>query len=363
MKKPKIFLFGVNSASVLNSLTNGFKQTGIPVKSLSFDFKRSSYNNYDLVECICTNNNPGKLMIAYYKLKGIIKIIKYCFWCDVIHVYGGISKLPFLIISKIVKFKYVTFVGSDIRNAAIELTINPYYKYAYNNDKYEYKLPEESNDPIAVQKYLARLNFKFIVWDIYYFLDKNIIGEFQIIPHASANIDRENNNYMAPNKKPLIVHSPSAGIAKGTQFVLDAVEKLLAEKIEFDFRLIENISNAAYQQLLSQCDIYVDQFIWGAYGVATQQALQMGKVVVCYINKPQLQIYGDEVPIQNATIDNLAEILEKLIKDPDLRNEIGKKSIAYYNKMHSPEAVANKMIKAYNNLSDNKLLNLKTCVA
>ncbi len=64
---------------------------------------------------------------------------------------------------------------------------------------------------------------------------------------------------------------------------MKAVEKLKEKNIPFEFKLLKNIPNEEYQQLVMEADIYVDQLIWGGYGVAAQQALQMGKVVVAYM--------------------------------------------------------------------------------
>ena len=172
------------------------------------------------------------------------------------------------------------------------------------------------------------------------------------MPHASINNLPANFKKNKTGENVLIIHSPTAPVAKGTEFVLKAIERLKEKNIPFEFKLLKNIPNEEYQQLLMEEDIYVDQLIWGAYGIAAQQALQMGKVVVAYIAPVRIKLFGDDLPVQNANIDNLVEVLEKLIINSELRKRISGKSVLYYEKMHQPGSVARKMLATYETLSE-----------
>lgn len=351
--RPKVLLYGTNCASVINSLTIGLKKINIPVKSITFDFNRSVYNNYSEIECICVDNHPGKIKQYLYKVKGLIILIRYLLWCDIAHVYGNRGKLSYWLIAKLAKYKFVTFVGSDIRIPEIELRINPFYKYAFHNDDYECK-DESNNDSDKLVRYLGKLDYGFIVWDTEIYINRKITSKVGIVPHASVNKPQYDfAKSISPGKKVIIIHSPTAPVAKGTEFVLKAIEKLKEANLPFEFKLLKNLPNEEYQQLIMEADIYVDQLIWGAYGVAAQQALQMGKVVVAYMTPERLKIYGDNLPVQNATIDNLAETLKKLISDSELRRQISRQSILYFENMHNADNVATKMLATY------KLLNEK----
>ncbi|HET7643643.1 MAG TPA: glycosyltransferase [Nitrososphaeraceae archaeon] len=351
--KPKVLLYGTNYASVINSLAIGFKRINIPVKSISFDYKRSSYNNYSEIKCICTDNHPGRVKLHLYKIKGLLILIRYLLWCDVVHIYGSSSKPFYWLIAKLAKFKFVTFVGSDIRVPEVELNSNPFFKYAYYNKGYEYK-KESNNDANSIVQYLTSLNYRFIVWDTEIFIDRKITTKVGIVPHASVN--NPQNGFIIKtetDKKVLIIHSPTAPIAKGTEFVMKAIKKIKEKNLPFEFKLLKNLPNEEYQQLLMEADIYIDQLIWGGYGVAAQQALQMGIVVVAYITPERLNIYGDNSPVQNANIHNLAEVLERLIRDSELRKQISKKSVLYFQNVHQPDNVAKKMLATYKFLNQN----------
>jgi glycosyltransferase involved in cell wall biosynthesis len=347
--KPKVLLYGTNYASVINSLARGFAESGVPVRAVSFDYKRSQYNIYSCINCICGVNNPGRLRLMFYKIKGLFVVIRHLLWCDVAHIYGSHGRFIFWVIGKLAKNKFVTFLGSDIRVAKKELAVNPYYQFAFYNKDYENKA-DGTNDADALVKYLHDLGYAFIVWDVGMFINRAITNKVAIVPHASVNmVDAPLPATDAGDKKVLIIHSPTAPVSKGTDFVLNAISKLKEKNIPFEFTILRNLTNEKYQQALQEADIYVDQLIWGAYGVATQQALQMGKVVVAYLAPERVrELYGEEVPIQNATIDNLAEVLEKLVNDKALRMQLAERSRAYYQKMHEPQKVAVKMLAAYN---------------
>ena len=143
----------------------------------------------------------------------------------------------------------------------------------------------------------------------------------------------------ADNSRPFIVHSTTAPIAKGTPAVLKAIERL-KDRYEFDFQLIQNVSRKDALKIMQQADIYLDQFVLGDFGMASIEAMAFGKPVVCYV-KPSLQnVYGDQLPIVNATQDNLVDHLERLICDGRLRYAIGQQSYDYVSSTNDMKIVA-----------------------
>ena len=70
-----------------------------------------------------------------------------------------------------------------------------------------------------------------------------------------------------------------------------------------------------------------------------------------YLTPHRIEMYGADCPVQNATINSLPEVLEKLILDVEGRQRIAAASIEYYQKQHKPSVVANKMLIAYQKLS------------
>ncbi|MEO5999798.1 MAG: hypothetical protein ABIO79_12715 [Ferruginibacter sp.] len=359
----KILILGANHASTMNSLKIGFDEVGIKCKALSFDKYRSEYNNYDKIECLYPeeDKNSGRIKKAlqwrYLYFVGIFLYIKRLMWANVVIYYSHPSynilrkkrkhfSWELLMIKVFVKKRYVWFTGSDIRDPEVELSINPYFKYAWGNKNYEYKNWESSKNSFRVQRLFSRNKFKAIVWDQYPFLNPLLFGSYLTIPHASVStITLEKGINVVKN----IVHAPTAPCAKGSEFIFAAIEKLKQHRSDFNFTLLHKMTNSAYQKSIEEADILIDQLIWGAYGVATQQALQSGKVVVCYLLENRIKtIYGESCPVINANIDNLFLVLDNLLDMEDF-NEIKNKGKKYYREMHSPSSVVKKLLNEINN--------------
>jgi glycosyltransferase involved in cell wall biosynthesis len=145
----------------------------------------------------------------------------------------------------------------------------------------------------------------------------------------------------------IIAHAPSAPVAKGTKYVLRAVENLRKE-YKIEFVLIQNMPLSLALKTIRDCDIYVDQMIWGGYAVTSQQAMALGKPIVCYL-KPVLSenLYPEDIPVVNATVDNLEDKLAELIRNPSLRHELGKRSRHYVEKYHDHIWVAERLVEIY----------------
>jgi glycosyltransferase involved in cell wall biosynthesis len=146
--------------------------------------------------------------------------------------------------------------------------------------------------------------------------------------------------------RPLIVHSPTAPVAKGTQFILEAIASLRTTH-EFDFVLVQNMSRGAALDVMKRCDIFIDQLVLGAYGYASVEAMAFGKPVICYINPITGTNYPAELPIMNADPNNIREKLAELIDDGNRRNELGHRGRAYVEKHHDGAKVALDLIDIY----------------
>ena len=358
----KILLLGHNHASTMNSLKIGLEEIGLEVTAISYDVYRTIYCNYDKIHCVY----PGfiqslprvlrALLWRFYALKSLpwfkrkikesdmviyFSIPSYTLFYD--HTFKSSYELK--LIDKFVKKKYVWFTGSDIRNPEAELKIDPYFKLAWNDPAYEYRYKESAGNSNRLQALFKKYHFKPIVWDMSDSINRSIFLDHLIVPHASVSdtkISKETSRIQ-------IVHAPSAPVAKGSHFISLAIERLKKERDDFDFHRLQNISNKEYQQRLGEADILIDQVIWGGYGVASQQALQVGKVVLAYLWDSRIKrIYGTDCPVINASPDTLYDKLKEVLDSNDL-NEIKRRGQEFYNKMHSPKAVAQKLMEVIKN--------------
>jgi hypothetical protein len=85
-----------------------------------------------------------------------------------------------------------------------------------------------------------------------------------------------------------IGHAPSHRAVKGTDRIVEAVEQLRAEGWEFEFVLIEGLSNEQAKAAYEELDLVVDQIYAGWYGGLAVEVMALGKPVVAYIRHDDL---------------------------------------------------------------------------
>ncbi|MEJ2568340.1 MAG: glycosyltransferase family 1 protein, partial [candidate division WOR-3 bacterium] len=122
------------------------------------------------------------------------------------------------------------------------------------------------------------------------------------------------------NKKLTICHAPTKRYLKGTDYVLKAVNGL-KNKYDFEFLLIENTPHKEVLKIKErQCDVLVDQLtdLGGfGYGMNSMESLSMGIPCITYIN-PQYEKFLKVHPFINANKENIKEVLEKILKNPEI---------------------------------------------
>jgi hypothetical protein len=282
--------------------------------------------------------------------------VKWILWADVIHWYFSSKMLPFGLDLKLIKVlnkpAVVEWLGSDIRIPEIEFADNPYYRKVFKNG-YEYQT-ESYHRSRETQRRFVRAGFlPLTIPCMIQYLQKDLcpqfckVGQRIMLTHLTPC-------YPNPEKRnPLVVHAPSAPVAKGTPAVLIAIEQL-KKKYDFEFVLIQGMPRKKALEIVQAADIYLDQFIIGYYGMAAIEAMAFGKPVLCYLKPSLIHEVPPDLPIINANPDNLAEILEPLLQDGKLRQEIGERSRIYVEKYHDAVKWAYMLLDIYRELIEKK---------
>lgn len=274
-------------------------------------------------------------------------------WADVLHWHYGTTALPFHLdlhwARLLRKPGVVEFWGSDIRIPQVEAADNPYY--ARLGASYEYAGAESEANSRRTQALFARTGMACVIscHSLRPHLQVDLFPRPYLVRQRVWLPDFTPHPPDPHNRRPLLVHSPSAPIAKGTPAVLAAVEKLKS-RYDFDFRLIQNMPRTQALRVASDADIYLDQFVLGGYGLAALEAMALAKPVVLYTKPSLLAQYPAELPVINATQDNLAEALEPLLADGALRHAVGLRSRAYVERYHDATAAARQLISIYRDL-------------
>jgi len=151
----------------------------------------------------------------------------------------------------------------------------------------------------------------------------------------------------SPGRTLRVGHAPNHAHFKGTQFLVDAIERLKAQGYAIELISITGVANAEVIALFKSCDVVADQFIAGFHGYTALEAMALGKPVLCYLRDPQAAIDPANCPMINCSPDTIGDVLRNCLDgDFDLA-ELGRRSRSYIEHYYSLEAVAIRLGKLY----------------
>ncbi len=352
----KVLLLPFNIASkgaitidALNRI-NGVEAKGVFVnknsKVASSDFARH-FNVYSF------RKDPIGWFSTY--IKKSIYINKMIKWADVLHWIwdsGFSSQWDLKLARSLGKPGIIEWSGSDIRYPERNFEINPYASLLYNPE-YEYRQIETKENSFRRQEKFSKMGFAPLVtpeMDLY--IRKDLFSKSYITLHRLNIKDFRGSNL--GNTKPLIVHSPTRRMTKGTKYILEAVEQLKND-FDFEFKLLEGIPREDTLKIIASCDIFIDQLLLGSYGMASCEAMSMSKPVLCYIMK---SVYDNglplECPIINTNPDSIKNDLALLLGDSSYRETVGKKSRQYAENFLDVDIQAKELVKIYGEVISRK---------
>jgi len=342
----------MNIASQISTTVRALRDIGVDAQGMVIDNSIIQGN-----EGI---RNFETISLRRHPLRGAIRrlLIIYEFqtairWADVIHWHFNASVLPKDLDLKYINFlnkpRIVEFWGSDVRIPEIASADNPYIAKLYR----EYpELTSGARDrSIQTQMRFSRYGFECLLpgAEIYPYINESIFPTPYKIK-ARLIISDFIPKYPDPAKKrPVIAHAPSHKGKKGTNAVLWAIDHL-KKRYDFEFRVIHGVNHAEAINIISNCDVMVDQFVAGAHGLASLEAMALGKPTLCYIKPSLVETFPPDFPIVNANQDNLSEVLGKLLENGALRHQIGRQSRAYVEKYHDAHKMAHDLVKIYEEL-------------
>ena len=241
----------------------------------------------------------------------------------------------------------VEWLGSDIRNPLIEFKDNPYFREAYPLF-YDLAPEQVADNTIQMQKRFATAGFETVLCaDMQKYIAANTFKQSHFI---RQRINLNNFPLSLPSSsenKPVLVHAPSKTDIKGTHFVLKAIEALKAQNLSFEFVLIQNQTHENALKAIQNCDIFIDQFIVGSYGMAAIEAMAYGKPVITYVKQANWVDYPENCPIVNTKGEDLTDALKDLIQNADRRQILGQSSRAYIEQYHDTKVVVPDLIEIY----------------
>jgi len=131
--------------------------------------------------------------------------------------------------------------------------------------------------------------------------------------------DARSVSFNVPRREvPRIVHIPSRSGIKGTSFILEALEELKKEKVQFEFEFISGVPNEIVLEKLQDADILIDEIYLHGPGTLSLEGIASG----CAVATKTIKGEAYEEVICNIDLDNLKEKIRRLIQDMDYRVRI-----------------------------------------
>jgi glycosyltransferase involved in cell wall biosynthesis len=370
-----VFVVGVRDMKVLHLPTNVASQISASVRALGalgVDARGLVWNNgpycdpreLGLHEGVSLRRSPVRGVAA--RLRWWRELRRAVDWADVVHWHSNSRVLPLGLdlhaICASGKPRLVEFWGSDIRIPEREANRNPFYASATGvspvahgqnaRGTHGQHARDAFTASLAVQRRFARAGFTCLLPGPE--LRCHVEADwFPAVHDTRARVmlcDYEPAYPPSETAEPLVVHAPSHRGRKGTDAVLGAVETLRRRGRRFRFELVDGRPRAESLEVVRRCDVFLDQFVVGAYGLAAIEAMALGKPCVGYILPELRDAYPPELPIVQADENDLADVLDRLLADGAARNALGRRGRAYVEQYHDALMIGRQLIEIYERL-------------
>jgi hypothetical protein len=351
----RIWHVPVNYGSLPASTVRLLRQTGLDARGLFFSSVTLRTDDGSTVIYGAPPRQP--LAFAFSRTRWISTFLGelHAFRPDIIHWYFGKPALPLAFDLSLVQHmdipRLVEWQGSDIRSPSVESRDNPWYAQALR-EGYEYASVESDATSEARQRRFARTGFASVApLGMLQYVRDEIFTETHVIRQRLLLSEYDPVPPSLSASRPLVVHSSSAPIAKGTPAVLAAVKRL-EKDYDFTFKLIQNMPRAEALDWVRRADIFLDQFVLGDFGMAALEAMALGKPVIGFIKPALKAVYPADLPILIAAQDSLADVLSNLLRDPARRHALGLAGRAYMESHYQPASLAAELSNLYQQVID-----------
>lgn len=161
-----------------------------------------------------------------------------------------------------------------------------------------------------------------------------------------------------------IIHTPNHRGFKGTEFIINVVEKLRSEGYQVELILLEGVPNDKVCEIMRTADILVEQLVIPAYALSAIEGMATGIPVISNLdNEDYLDVFRkysflDKCPICSTSIDTLYKNLKYLVEHPEVRENLGNAGRKYVEQYHSYKTTQFLFGNIYSKILDKKDIDL-----
>lgn len=265
--------------------------------------------------------------------------------------------------------KLYFFLNDTIRRPVISRVIRDYELDSFDIIHFDagldfYRYPrqalkwKQAGKKIVCCYYGSDLRLRGVIRELDEISDLNITSEYDHLamkndlhylfyPYSTAELPEP---VIRERKKLKIIHSPTNRKYKGTDLILEVIEKVKKQR-DIEFILCEGVPRGELLEIKADCDISIDQ-VGGTmggtgYGKAGLETLGMGIPTLTNMTKE----YEEWLPENPFVVANnereLFEQLMRLIDDKEFRLAKGEEGKTWVEKYHSFESVNSALKRLY----------------
>lgn len=327
-------------------LAQGEKELGLDSKVL-VDAKNWLNYPFDFSMELEKRNNVGKVLKkieTFFKVRNSYDVFHFNFGSSLIDIqrYGiHLLDLPFYKGKKV-----MTYNGCDARQKFPTMERVQFsachdkacYSGMCNSGVLDLKRQKRIRKVQSSVDHIFALNP-----DLMYFLPKE---KTTFLPYTVAGWNDIKIQPYKIDSKIKIVHSPTNRAAKGSSYILAALENLQKKHPNIEVEIIENIPYEHALKKYQEAHIVIDQVLIGWYGGFGVEVMKMGKPLAVFIREEDLKFIPAEMAkdlkesVININPFTIEQVLEEYLQNTDLLYQKSKAALEYVHKWHDPLYVA-----------------------
>lgn len=335
----RVYLGNINIASQLHDWADGFSRLGYKTtigivgtkhlaqnNNVDIDYSKSTY--YDVIEKI-----PWSRIRA--ALKGKYDLYRFALMINFLFKYDTFIFVRESLLYNGNDLKILKFFNKDVvviltgYERWISASIQEFNEKGIVSPPWDESLPKHKTRKFKADRIrFVRLAEKYA--DVLFSLP--VCSQVVMRPHYFFRYPLLMDNFQVSGKQrkiPFIAHAPTSRQYKGTNFIVDAVENLKKEGLEFEFQLVENLPNKEALAKYRNCDVIISQVINPGGGKLSREAIAMGKVCITNFDPRIFHLEQGKIPLVHADTINIEAVLRNIILDHEGRKELARKSRDY----------------------------------
>ncbi|MFH1474463.1 MAG: glycosyltransferase [Chloroflexota bacterium] len=231
---------------------------------------------------------------------------------------------------------FFTFHGSDARIRRIHEEVNPWSHFRLSEVPAEDDRTEKTLEVIrtyADRMFVVSVNLLHFVPQAEYLPRVIDLADWPELPPVQRD-------------RPVISHAPSRRETKGSDLILAALDRLAADGVPFELRLLEGVPHAEVRRVMADTDILVDNVIAGSYGLVSMEAMASGRIAVANLSDEVRRAHPD-CPVVHVDPNTFAATMRTLIADAAERRRLAAAGRPFVARVHGAEVIAGRLVEAY----------------